>query len=278
MNLLPDAAVNRRESVNTFLGALWDDLTTDQLEIDVIELRGPAFPNVDQRVWNLELVRRGMGHAVMFGSNGAVVEPSGVLWKRPVVVNRGMFAEVEPHYEQMLITADKALRAERPEAEHKPVRMLEITLRSALGGDTPDNNELLARVDRLLSLGPVAVTDYPETYNLAGYLRRYTAEPIRFVLGVALLAWILEERFYKQLPGRLLEGLGRLLDQEVKLYAYPMPREVVELALGPAVGRFRITSKADGLVTADDLFPEPPIDYLYRYLRDAGWVAPVFPD
>jgi hypothetical protein len=59
---------------------------------------------------------------------------------------------------------------------------------------------------------------------LTEYLRRFTAEPVRFVMGGSLLARILEERSYRELPGRLLEGLGKLLAANVKIYAYPMPR------------------------------------------------------
>ena len=70
--------------------------------------------------------------------------------------------------------------------------------------------EVLSRVQSLLALGTVLVTDYPQTYRLVEYLRRYTPEAVRFVLGVSSLAQLMESGYYETLPGSLLEGLGRL--------------------------------------------------------------------
>jgi hypothetical protein len=114
-----------------------------------------------------------------------------------------------------------------------------------------------------------------QAYRLAEYLRRYTTEPIRFAFGVSLLARVLDERFYDQLPGRLLEGLGKLLAQNIKVHVYPMRREDVVAALGPRAERFRLGGSDGAVVTADDIQPAPPVDDLYRYLRAAGLVLPV---
>jgi hypothetical protein len=119
------------------------------------------------------------------------------------------------------------------------------------------------------------VTDFEEAYRLAEYLRRFTAEPIRFAMDVSQVARFLADRFPGEHPGRLLEYLGKLLAADVKVYAYPMPAEVVRTVLGPDAEPFRVTSSASGVVTADDLHPPPPVEHLYRYLREAGWVVPV---
>jgi hypothetical protein len=124
-------------------------------------------------------------------------------------------------------------------------------------------------------LYPVAVTRLGETYAVAEYLRRYTTEPIRLAVGMSLLARVLDEQFYDSLPGRLLEGLGKLFAQNVKVHAYPMRRGDVVAALGPRAGRFRIGGSDGAAVTADDIEPAPPADHLYRYLRTAGLVIPV---
>jgi hypothetical protein len=91
--------------------------------------------------------------------------------------------------------------------------------------------ELLGRMQQLKGRGPVAVTDFPETYLLSRYLRRYSTEPVRFLLSIAAAAKILQEAFYQDLPGTLLEGLGKLLATNVKLYVAPMPREAFAAAL-----------------------------------------------
>ena len=119
------------------------------------------------------------------------------------------------------------------------------------------------------------MTDYRELYRLTDYLRRYTAEPIRFVVGVSLLAQVLQHQFYTDLPGQLLEALGKLFAANVKVHVYPTPREVVVAALGRPPSGSGWPRRARGVVTADDLHPQPPVEHLYRYLREAGWVVPV---
>jgi hypothetical protein len=142
-------------------------------------------------------------------------------------------------------------------------------------GDPPEDAQILARIGQIGTDGAVAVTDFGEAYTLADYLRRYTVEPIRFAWDVAILARILEDRFYGDRPGRLLEGLGKLCATNVKMYVHPLPREAVVKALGPSADHFRLTASAAWVVTADDLHPRPPVEYLYRYLREAGWVRPL---
>src|SRR5204863_367352 len=126
---------------------------------------GPAFAGLDPRAICLRLVRRGMTHAVVFDAAARVAEPSGVLRKRPVIINPGVFATVEPFHEAMLGASRQQLRAEGVAAEREPVTLLELSLNPA-EGEAPDDAEILARVGRMAGLGAVAVTDYRELYRL----------------------------------------------------------------------------------------------------------------
>jgi hypothetical protein len=274
VNLIHATFFKRGTSLDEFLGAVWDELSSERLEVDVVELRGPAFTAVDSRVVCLQLVRRGMCQAVVFDGSGHVVEPTSVLRKRPLVVERGLFATVQPFQEAMLRASEGHLRAEGVPLGRDPLGLFEFSL-APITGETPDDREALLRIGRLVSLAPVAVTRLGETYGVAEYLRRYTTEPIRLAVGVSLLAHVLDEQFYDSLPGRLLEGLGKLFAQNIRVHAYPMRREDVVAALGPRAGRFRIGGSDGAAVTADDIRPEPPADHLYRYLRTAGLVIPV---
>ena len=48
-------------------------------------------------------------------------------------------------------------------------------------------------------------------YRLVGFLARYTDRMIGLPLGIPAMAEILEEEYYKDLEGGILEALGRLL-------------------------------------------------------------------
>jgi hypothetical protein len=76
------ACHHQRSSPGVFLAGLFDDLSLERLEIDVLELTGPVFAGADSRLWCLELLRADMSHVLVFDSNAQVVEPSTPFHKR----------------------------------------------------------------------------------------------------------------------------------------------------------------------------------------------------
>ena len=85
------AVFHQRSDSEAFLAGLFDDLSIARIEIDVIEFDGPAFADQDTRRWCLALLGRQMAHAIVFDTQGNVVEPSSLLRKRPLLVMRGSF-------------------------------------------------------------------------------------------------------------------------------------------------------------------------------------------
>src|SRR5262249_30861854 len=159
------------------LTALFMGLSRKNLELDVVEISGPAFAKEDTRLWSLQALRQGLCHGVVFDGSGRVVEASGALRKRPLIVEAGRFESVSTYQCDMLKSAAQHLRSEGT-LKADPAPVLEMTTHDATGALTPDNAELLARVDRLTKLGSVVVSDLPQDYLLVDYLRRYTGEPI----------------------------------------------------------------------------------------------------
>jgi hypothetical protein len=68
----------------------------------------------------------------------------------------------------------------------------------------------------------------------------------------------------------LLEGVGRLLATNVKLYVAPMPREAFRATIGDLDAAIEVKDSGDGLVTLDDLMPSVPSLHLFNYLRASG--------
>jgi hypothetical protein len=275
------AAHYARTSAEAFLDCLWDRLSIERMEIDVLDFIGPAFEGYDPRAWCVQLLRRKMAHAIMFDTAFRVVEPSGILRKRPLLIDRGRFETIEPFHAAMLRAAERTLRQEGTAMSRDPQGLLEMTLHPVVDDDAPEDAAVLARVRNMVRVLPTLVSDLAEAFRLVPYLRRYTAEPIRLVAGITLLARILEAQFYHALPGSLLEGMGKLFASGVTLYAYPMPREAVIKALsaGSATDatKIRLPDSTAVLIGADDLVLAPPVNHLYHYLRDAGHVVPIEP-
>jgi hypothetical protein len=112
-----------------------------------------------------------------------------------------------------------------------------------------DLRDFLDRVDMLGALGrTVLISNYGEFHRLVNYLSIYTDKMIGLPLGIPGMHELFEEKFYADLDGGILEGLGRLFKNGVKLYAYPrlMP---------------------DGqIVTADNFTVAPNLTHLYAHL------------
>jgi len=264
------AAFHQCADSPTFLAGLFDGLSVERIEIDVIELSGPSFASQDGRVWCLELLRRKMAHAIVFDRQPTVVEPSNLLRKRPLLVMRGSFSAPEYFEPAVFEAAQDRLRAETIDSPKPPAAVLELTVRHATRLEYPGIPEMLACIEQLAPRGTVVVTDFPETYLLSRYLRRHSVEPLRFILTVATIVKTLDESFYRDLPGNLLEGIGRLLSVGVKAYVAPMSYEAFRSALEDLPGTAEHWHQGRGLVTLETLTPAPPTAFLLDYLRGSG--------
>lgn len=74
-----------------FINSLMDSLSTDRVEVDMIKFSGPAFQKVDNRLMSLELVQQGLANSAMFTADGEVVQAAEILYKKPILVERGSF-------------------------------------------------------------------------------------------------------------------------------------------------------------------------------------------
>ncbi|MES2923967.1 MAG: TonB-dependent receptor [Verrucomicrobiota bacterium] len=235
--------------------SLLDKLTTGRVEIDVIEFKGIEFRAVDNRLVSLKLVQLGLSGAAMFGADGDVLQPSEVLYKKAVLVERGSFRPPTHVNFDMLQCALEKFRADPAVQGKEVLPLFELTMRNLLnGGDEVDRRDFLARADLLAACGmTVLISDYFEYYRLAAYISWRTKERIGIVLGAPSLIELFEEKYYTQLPGGILESFGRLFKNDLKLYVYPLKNG--------ATGE---------LTTIDNLEVAPELRKLYGYLADRG--------
>ena len=239
--------------------SLMDDLNRRRVDVDMIKFSGPAFAGVDNRLMSLELVEEGLTDAVLFTAQGEVVQPSEVLYDRCVLIERGSFRPVTNVTLDMLVRAQKQLEICVPALEHAPVVLMEMTLSNLNTGQNIDHSDFLARVDLLGALGKlVMVSNYTRFDGVTSYLRKSTSGWIAMVIGVPTLREIFEAKYYADLRGGILEGLGRLIQGKVKLFVYPT----------------RETASSD-VDTADSLDVEAGQRSLYQYFLENGWIEPI---
>jgi len=85
----------------------------------MIEFSGPAFAQVDNRLMSLKLVEMGLSDAAMFGPDGHVIQPSNVLRKRPLLVERGSFRPFCNAHQDLLRSGMKEFQSD-PDVDEKP--------------------------------------------------------------------------------------------------------------------------------------------------------------
>lgn len=209
-----------------FLNALTDDLSSGRIEIDMFKLEGPDFNHVDNRLMSLKLVRNGLTRAAIFGPDGSVHQPSEMLYKKNVLMLRGRFRPVTHVNVDMLLAARRHFKEEVDVEKKKIVVLSELTLTDLSSDGEIDEQDFLNRVDIICSLGQnVMISNYPEYYKLVEYLSKYTkGYKLGIILGIYNLTRVLDEKYYTNTKGGLLEAVGNLFGGNVKLYVYPSRR------------------------------------------------------
>ena len=180
------ACHHQRSSPGVFLAGLFDDLSLERIEIDVLELTGSVFAGADSRVWCLESLRAGMSHALVFDSNAQVVEPSTLFHKRPLIVQRTLRGHPGPSSAEAFQAARQTFLARGLSSDREPLAIFEVITPSLEGSAASDNAELLTMIEHLAPMGTVVVTNYPVGYNVLEYLRRYTAEPVAVIVWISM--------------------------------------------------------------------------------------------
>jgi hypothetical protein len=225
----------------------------------MIKFSGPLFQNVDNRLMSLQLVSQGLTDAVMFKADGETVQPAEVFYKKAILIERGSFRPVTYATNDMLDGARRVFLKHCDCSEDDIEVLMEMTLENLRANGELDHADFLARVDILRALGrTVLISKFGEYYRLAGYLFHYTNRAIGLVMGVPSLIQILNEKYYTNLEGGILEALGRMFKGGLKLYVYP-----------------RIDEATGKIVTATQVKVAPNLRSLFQYLIDNQYVQEI---
>ncbi len=267
-----------RDDPTRFIESLVDNVGTTRVEVDMVTFSGPAFQHVDNRLMSLYLVQHGLTNAVMFSPTGDVLQPSEVLYKKAVMVERGSFRPVT-HVNVDMLNCATAQFIQEPLVKGKEVVVLmEITMNNLLAAGALDAQDFLSRVDLLAELGlTTMVSNYSEYYRLTSYFRRYTKEMIGVALGINNLLEIFNEKYYEHLEGGILESFGRMFRVAVKLYVYPMRQDAYDryLTTGQPTAPGGVSTHAFAagvLINAKNLQVTDHLRNLYAHLLENHYI------
>jgi hypothetical protein len=204
------------------LKSLYDNLSRDRLEIDMIQFAGPDYEELDNRLMSLQLVKYGMTDAVIFSPDGRNLQAAEVLYKKNILAIRGSFRPVTKVNIDMIKNGYDCFIAENRVDEDKVKVLFEITLSNLKSEGEIDERDFIDRADILCSLGQtVLISNYQEYYKLINYFSQHTKKRMGLIMGVNALLEVFNEKYYRNLNGGVLEAFGILFSRDLKIYLYP---------------------------------------------------------
>jgi len=272
------AAVHHLDSPDAFLAGLFEDLSLQRMEIDLVDLKGPAFEAWDKRLLQATLVTNGYAEAVAFSAEGAANPPTELLYKKALVLAPGLFEIASDLHGQLIQSTLAQLPKEELEQSKGSLGLFCVPGQSMIpGGSAPTAEHLMQHVNDLQELGfGTLIFRSKELYTMSAYVSRYTKSQVYFAVGLSVMIYAMQDR-YKNLDGALLEGTARLFTQNVRLSVYPMAEADLKARLaelGAGEWTYEVT---DGLIYVDNLHPAEPINFLFRYLVACGFIVSARP-
>ena len=251
------ACYNFLENPVDFIISLMDNISRDRVEITMMRMRGPDLDYVDNRLLGVQLVKNGMTSAMMFDRNGKVQQPSDMLYKKNVFLFRGAFRPIHNVGFDMLRSSYRIFKRDEDYDRDNTLALCEISVNNLLRKGDIDERDFLERVDLLNGMGQnVMISTFREYYRMVSYFSQFAIKNLRIVIGIPTFLNVINEKYYTDLKGGILEAFGKLFVDNVKVYIYPtIP--AVSIETREAVG--------DLLTSKDIRLPEEQED-LYRYL------------
>ena len=232
------------------LNQLYDNLSRENFEIDMVEVLGPDFEKIDNRLLSLTLVKERMTNAVIFTPDGKNKYPSDVLFQKNILAVRGSFRPVTKVNIDMLDEGLKKFKDNKKVDEENIQLLFEITLSNLMSDGQLDERDFLDRADILCSLGyTVMISNYMKYYKLCEYLSRYSDKRLGFIIGVDNLIEMFEEKYYRNLNGGIMEAFGIMLTRDIKIYLYPSQR-----------------NSEKQLINSKNIIVHPRAKSIYKYL------------
>ncbi|MGZ3771007.1 MAG: hypothetical protein ACXVCP_04540, partial [Bdellovibrio sp.] len=155
VNLLV-CAFYHANKVDQFITYLVDGLKEDQIVIDVLKFHGDDLKHFDERLMNLELVRRGLAEAILFSPNNEILNISDAIYGKSLLIQRGTFRPVTITHLDVLQKGLAQIKQDIVQSEGKEltvIPMMELTMHNLQMDGHLNEKDFLARVETLTSLG-----------------------------------------------------------------------------------------------------------------------------
>ncbi len=214
-------------NVQTMIESLVDNLSVGSVEIDLINLRGPAFKNANDRLVNLYLIAKGFSGATIFDKNAQVCQSKDLLYKKDIMILRTRYRQRStPNFDLFNRAVEQFKRSQNIDGSNLLV-LIEVLMSNMLDEQSDINSSDLegfaARAEELCATGNnVIVSNFSRNHKLAQYLARCRPHSVGISTNIANLRRIFDSSKYgADYTDELLAYVSDLFSRNVKLYAYP---------------------------------------------------------
>lgn len=244
------------DQMGDFIESLLDNLTTDQVEIDMIRVKGPAFAKTDNRLLALELVKRKFTDGTVFGAGGEVYQPKDILYRKHILCLRGRYRPVTKVSEDMMRCGVDFFKSQYGHTDNLVV-LSEITLNNLAADGDFDTQDFLDRAEILCNLGHTVMVSNCHKHNvLIDYLNRCKPQSIGIILGVLNILELFNEKYYRHAAGDLLHYFGDIFTHNTRMLVYPYQ---------PSPGA--------EIVTTHNMKVSDSLKHLFDYLKSNGFLV-----
>lgn len=219
------ACFYQRQKPEDFINSLVDNLKQGQIIIDYFKATGPELSHFDNRRINIELVKRGLSEAVLFDESQNILNIGDSAYGKSLLIQRGHYRPITVSHLDMM---EKGLEQLKADVKSMKLKTQDVMVLNEIEMSSTDSNvdDILFRMETLAKLGlKTLVTQFPLYYQLKSFFRKYTQNPMILVMSASHLGKIFAPQHYKNLEGGIFEGLGKLLDENTRLYIYPYKTE-----------------------------------------------------
>lgn len=256
VNLL-HACFYKANNQTDFLKQLFEQIKVGSLSVDAVHTKGDAFKDYDQISLNLELLSLGWSDAIFITPEKQVINPSEAFWGKNIFIQRGFYQPVTNTHLDIANRGQKHFTQEFNLNSNESLMVFEFTLDNRLKNQKISVVDARKRVEMILTLGiPVMVSRFSLFYELKEFIRLSTQKPIGIVVGANHLSKLFDEKFYHDLSGGIMEGMGKLLDSNTRLYIYPHKTK-------------------DLCLLTKSFFPDPKIRHLYQHFIENKFIQDI---
>ncbi len=208
------------DDLTQLLESLMDGLVGRKFQVDVFKVEGSHFQDEDNRLLSIQLISLGLSNAILFNEQGKIESVSDRFYNQSVVVGRGSFRPPTKQTYDMLVKGQEQLGPLGEDDASLPI--CEISYNNLLKREDTCDHDFIFRLELLSAMRiPTLISNFAYHYRLSEYLSMFTSNQVVFAVGLDTLVELFKEEYYKELPGGILEAMGRLFKQRVKIFVYP---------------------------------------------------------